>query len=1167
MTVRAFQDEPERELTADPVDEPPCHDEIDPLLRVAAQFAATTTGAQAACVYLRERECDDLVRLLPDGDETSAPSRIEAVTWKGWWSGPDVAPVRLDADDCRLPAALREDCCVVFVPLRGVDGEVVGGLGLVDAGPRGLGSIEPARLAASGVLVEQTLERAQLLASVERLAALQSVVASLGQHEVEPGRLDDFLHLAAERVRVTLDVDWVAVVDLERQRPAIRAAAGLVDRQELGLDLEEARQTGIRPCLLASIEAPDGPFGALAVSQRVRELEREERLLVEGIARTMAAVIERERAGRLAAGQAATLEAIARGAPLDVVLDLVCLLVEAQSDGLSASVMLPDRPQDPGSLVVGAGPSLAPDYVAALSDGVPIGEGHGVCGTAAARRESVVVDDVAASPLCIDYSELFDRFGLRACWSTPVEDSAGGLLATFALYYDDSRAPSSRERRLIELATSLVRVALERDRAAARLADTTRTLEAIVDNAPLAFVGLDVDGHVTTWSRAAEELFGWPAEDVLGGPLPTVLEQDRQRVRDEHRRALAGEDMPMLEQQRRRRDGSVIDVAIARAPLYDGEGAPRGLLGIFSDITARRAAEQALRESEERFRGLVELMPDLVGIHEDGIIRYVNEAGQRLLGAAGPGDLLGKSLPDEIVAPELRGVARDRLRLLAETGAALPLMEQRWLRLDGTEVLVETTSLPTTHDGRPAVQVVARDVTARRRAEQELAAVGRRLQAVIAASPIAISSHDLQGRVTLWSPAAERILGWSAEEVTGHRMPHLAEEEHARFAALRERVIRTGEAVRYEATRRRRDGSEVVLSVFASPLYDDTGEPLGTIGLFDDITERRRAEAEHAEFEARVQHAQKLESLGVLAGGIAHDFNNLLVGILGNLGLALAELDPDAPARPQVERAERAAARAGELTHQMLAYAGRASLERTPVDVSRLVRELGGLVEVSVLGQAPVRYALAEGLPAVEGDPAQLQQVVLNLLTNAADAVAAVPDRAGEIRVETRLLAHGMPPGEEGLVGAPPGPGPCVLVEVSDTGAGMDAETRARIFEPFFTTKFTGRGLGLAAVLEIVRGHGGAIALRSAPGAGTTFRVFLPASPTGAGSPRSMRPPGPSSPAPARSSSSTTSRTCSRWPASPSAARATRSSPPRAGARRSSSTPAETSRSRSSCST
>ena len=261
-----------------------------------------------------------------------------------------------------------------------------------------------------------------------------------------------------------------------------------------------------------------------------------------------------------------------------------------------------------------------------------------------------------------------------------------------------------------------------------------------------------------------------------------------------------------------------------------------------------------------------------------------------------------------------------------------------------------------------------------------------------------------------------------------------------------------------------RDGR--VLESASQPLLRN-GVISGRVWRLRDITEQRRSEA-------AVRHAQKLESLGVMAGGIAHDFNNLLAVVMGNASLALEEIPRDTIAAACLEDVKKASERAGELTEQLLAYAGKGELELEEIDVSRLVRDVAELISVSIPKGVMVRYRLEERLPAVTGDASQLRQIVMNLIMNGAEAVG---EGDGSVTVET---------------GCAPGPDPRVLLRVSDTGCGMDEATRARIFDPFFSTKFAGRGLGLAATLGIVSSHRGSLRVESEPGRGSSFTVLLP---------------------------------------------------------------------------
>jgi PAS domain S-box-containing protein len=264
---------------------------------------------------------------------------------------------------------------------------------------------------------------------------------------------------------------------------------------------------------------------------------------------------------------------------------------------------------------------------------------------------------------------------------------------------------------------------------------------------------------------------------------------------------------------------------------------------------------------------------------------------------------------------------------------------------------------------------------------------------------------------------------------------------------------------------------------------------LRVVGAARDVTEARRAEEERFRLERQVQEAQRLESLGLVTGGVAHDFNNLLAVILGNGRLALAELPVGHPLRPRLERMLAAAEHGAGLTEQMLVYAGRAPRAQKPVDLSWLVADMLDLARASLPPGVVLREELGPGV-WVQGDETQLRQVVLNLVANAGEALDARP---GRVEVRTRHAEASAEDLARGR-GAPDlAPGRHALLEVVDDGGGMDAETRERVFEPFFTTKLSGRGLGLAAVLGIVRGHGGRVAVASEPGRGSCFRVWLPA--------------------------------------------------------------------------
>jgi PAS domain S-box-containing protein len=315
-------------------------------------------------------------------------------------------------------------------------------------------------------------------------------------------------------------------------------------------------------------------------------------------------------------------------------------------------------------------------------------------------------------------------------------------------------------------------------------------------------------------------------------------------------------------------------------------------------------------------------------------------------------------------------------------------------------------------------------------------------------------------------------------------------------AAMRSHLAGETPFVEVEYRVRHRAGHDVWVLVRGAVVdRDEHGQPLRFCGTQLDVSERISARVERERLETQLQQSQKFESLGLLAGGVAHDFNNLLCGILGNVDLAALDLAEGHPAQQSLDEIRAAAHQATELCRQMLAYAGRERLVVAEVDLSRLVGSMEQLLRVSVSKKASMRLDLTAPLPKVQGDASQLRQVLLNLVLNASEALG---DESGVISVRTGVeecqqeylratyLKDDLPGGQY------------VVVEVSDSGVGMDADTQSRLFDPFFSTKFLGRGLGLAAVIGILRAHGGTIKVYSEVGKGSVFKVFLPAVVVGA---------------------------------------------------------------------
>lgn len=345
------------------------------------------------------------------------------------------------------------------------------------------------------------------------------------------------------------------------------------------------------------------------------------------------------------------------------------------------------------------------------------------------------------------------------------------------------------------------------------------------------------------------------------------------------------------------------------------------------------------------------------------------------------------------------------------------------------------------------------------------------------------------GKAVFGNPALLRMLRLTPEEFEGHQFTEfLAPGEREKVLDRHQRRLRGEDVPRIYETAVIDRQERVIPVELQTSVVIENGQP-ATLSIVRDISERKRIEEERKLLERQIQQSQKLESLGILAGGIAHDFNNLLMGILGNAGLALMELPPESPVRRTLERLETAAIRAAELTNQLLAYSGRGKFVVEPVNLNILIEEMVNLLQAAVPKNVVLRLDLAQGINLIEGDATQLRQVIMNLIINAAEAIG---DRSGAITVATGMTLVDRSYLAGTYMDEDMPEGTYVFIEVSDTGCGMDEKTKARIFDPFFTTKFTGRGLGLAAVLGIVRGHMGTLKVYSEPGKGSTFKVLFP---------------------------------------------------------------------------
>ena len=518
---------------------------------------------------------------------------------------------------------------------------------------------------------------------------------------------------------------------------------------------------------------------------------------------------------------------------------------------------------------------------------------------------------------------------------------------------------------------------------------------------------------------------------------------------------------------------------------------------VIERVVAARTLE--LAESRRELDGLLHSLPGMAyrcRYDEQLTLVFVSEGALALTGYPATELTSGKRHFRDIVHPDdLERVRAATLKARHERREIE--VEYRIRRPNGGEkwVLSRGHSIPAPDGGLDAFEGLAIDITDRKQTEAELQENRRQLSNLISQLPGAAFRGLFDENVTasFVTDGMLALTGYPVEDFLNGKI-HVGQltvpEDRPGVRAAVGRAIQTRQVFEVEYRIRHRDGAKKWVLVRGRPVYAEDGSLRFLEGLAIDVTALKNAETQKLAIERKLLAAQKLESLGVLAGGIAHDFNNILTVVLGNASLVRAQLGPGHACHPKLEQIENAGRRAADLCLQMLAYAGKGQVAADRVNLSELVRGTASLLEVTISKKTKLELQLSGGLPPVLADVTQLRQIAMNLVINAADAIGEKPGRitvTTYVRAADAAVLHG-------ALGHPDLPaGTYVGLEVADNGSGMTPETLARIFEPFFTTKFSGRGLGLSAVLGIVQSHCGALYVESQPGVGSTFRLLLPA--------------------------------------------------------------------------
>ncbi len=501
----------------------------------------------------------------------------------------------------------------------------------------------------------------------------------------------------------------------------------------------------------------------------------------------------------------------------------------------------------------------------------------------------------------------------------------------------------------------------------------------------------------------------------------------------------------------------------------------------------------------DRYRLISENTVDYAIFHVSlaGLIESWNPGAERIFGFSGE-EIIGRHASILFVPEDVfRGEHERELKFAAETGRA---QDSRWhVRKDSSRFWANgvMVGLRDKSGKLHGLAKIVRDDSGLKQSEQLLQYQLNLADAIASNAAEALFLIDSEGRVTFANPSAEQMFGWGHIELVGqflHEKLHHIRPDGSPYPIEQcphMQVLVTEETLRgQEDFFVHKDGRLLPVTCSTAPIRAD-GSVAGAVLVVRDVSEQREAEQALREKEEAFRQAQKLESIGVLAGGIAHDFNNLLTGIMGNAGLARRAMVAGRydRAADMLQDVLKASERAADLTRQLLAYAGKGQFVIQPVDVCKLVTEVSTLIRASISRKITLVMDISDECPTIKGDRTQLQQLIMNLVINGGEAIG---DQPGTLTLRIRTEHFTERRERIRTEGFPITAGDYVRIDVIDTGEGMDKETRDRIFEPFFTTKFLGRGLGLSAALGIVRGHHGAIGVRSEPEKGTTFTVLFP---------------------------------------------------------------------------
>ncbi len=607
---------------------------------------------------------------------------------------------------------------------------------------------------------------------------------------------------------------------------------------------------------------------------------------------------------------------------------------------------------------------------------------------------------------------------------------------------------------------------------------------------------INPEGRFVYVSPSCERVTGYKPTEFVANPnllLDIILDEDRPIFKQHVERHLSNADSHgerAIDFRILHKNGEIRWIGHVSQAVYDNEQQFLGTRASNRDITERKYLERERAKAEEKSTTILESISDaFFSIDDNMVVTYFNQAAAMALGRRRE-EVTGQALFD--VFPEARGsiFEQNYTRSLKEK---IPLSFETYFGTPPYENWYDVRTYP----DQNGISVFFQIITDRKRVERALQESEEKFAKVFHHAPalITLSNVDDGTYIDVNDKFCE-ISGFSREETIGKTSIDLGWVSQEDRIRLIEELQAQGSVRGMDLKLRTKDKRTIHCIYDGEFIQTRNGRML--LSIAQDVTERKRLEEERMETERKLLHAQKLESLGIMAGGIAHDFNNQLAVVLGNLELGLMDLPPNSEAKASIMNAIGAAKRSAELARQMLVYTGNTFYQPLELDLDELLNKIRDLLKSGVSKHVTLNLESYSDLPPIKGDSDQIQRLIVNLVSNASEAVG---DKYGDVTIRTGVIECDEAYLRHSRLQEKPGPGRFVFLEVSDTGSGMDSETQYKLFDPFFSTKFWGRGLGMPEVMGIVKGHRGAIMVDSEVGKGTTVRVLFPA----AGTPKMLR--------------------------------------------------------------